>query len=64
MGLEVLAISAVSNLAAGLGAAPLHHQEVLATGQLVNHQLIRLFERLVPRISALIASDLVREAHR
>jgi purine-nucleoside phosphorylase len=51
MGLEVLAFSCVTNLASGLGATPLSHQEVFEAGQQVEHRLARLFERIVPRIA-------------
>jgi purine-nucleoside phosphorylase len=53
MGLEVLGISCVTNLAAGLGATPLSHEEVFAAGRQVEHRLARLFERLIPKIAAL-----------
>ncbi len=52
MGLEVLGISCVTNLASGLGATPLSHEEVFEAGRQVEHRLARLFERLVPRIAA------------
>ena len=52
MGLQVLGISCVTNLAAGLGAAHLSHQEVFEAGRQVEHRLARLFERLIPRIAA------------
>jgi purine-nucleoside phosphorylase len=49
MGLEVLGISCVTNLAAGLGATPLSHEEVFETGRRVEHRLARLLERLAPQ---------------
>jgi len=52
MGLEVLAFSCVTNLASGMGATPLSHQEVFETGHQVEHRLARLLERLAPRIVA------------
>jgi len=52
MGLEVLGISCVTNLAAGLGATQLSHEEVFEAGRQVEHRLASLFERLVPRIAA------------
>jgi purine-nucleoside phosphorylase len=52
MGIQVLGISCVTNLAAGLGATHLSHQEVFAAGRQVEHRLVRLFERLIPRIAA------------
>jgi purine-nucleoside phosphorylase len=51
MGIEVLGISCVTNLAAGLGATPLSHEEVFEAGRKVEHRLARLFERLIPRIA-------------
>jgi purine-nucleoside phosphorylase len=53
MGMEVLGLSCVTNLAAGLGAEALSHEEVFRAGRLVEQQLTRLLERLVPRIAAL-----------
>jgi purine-nucleoside phosphorylase len=52
MGLEVLGISCVTNLASGLGATPLSHEEVFEAGRQVEHRLASLFERLLPRIAA------------
>ena len=52
MGIEVLGISCVSNLASGLGATPLSHEEVFEAGRAVEHQLARLFTRLIPEIAA------------
>jgi len=52
MGIEVLGISCVTNLAAGLGATPLSHQEVFEAGRKVEQRLARLLTRLVPRINA------------
>ena len=51
MGIEVLGISCVTNLAAGLGATPLSHEEVSETGHKVERQLADLLERLVPKIA-------------
>ncbi len=52
MGIEVLGISCVTNLAAGLGATPLSHEEVSETGHLVERRLAALLTRLVPKIAA------------
>jgi len=57
MGIEVLGISCVANLAAGLGATPLSHEEVFAAGRQVEQRLARFFERLLPTVSALLGSD-------
>jgi purine-nucleoside phosphorylase len=51
MGMEVLGLSCVTNLAAGLGAAALSHEEVFRAGRMVEQQLTRLLQRLVPRIA-------------
>jgi purine-nucleoside phosphorylase len=53
MGIEVLGISCVTNLAAGLGAAQLSHQEVFEAGRKVEHRLARLLERLMVKMAAL-----------
>jgi purine-nucleoside phosphorylase len=55
MGIEVLGISCVTNLAAGLGLKSLSHEEVCETGRQVEHRLARLFESLIPSIAALLA---------
>lgn len=51
MGLEVLGISCVTNLAAGLGSTPLSHEEVFQAGRQVEHRLARLLVRLASRIA-------------
>jgi purine-nucleoside phosphorylase len=52
MGVEVLGISCVTNLAAGLGATPLSHEEVFEAGRQVEHRLAGLLRRLLPEIAA------------
>jgi purine-nucleoside phosphorylase len=52
MGIEVLGISCVTNLAAGLGAEKLSHQEVFEAGRRVEHRLAGLLTRLAPAIAA------------
>jgi purine-nucleoside phosphorylase len=52
MGLRVLGISCVTNLAAGISATQLSHQEVFETGSRVQHQLAGLLSRLVPAIAS------------
>jgi purine-nucleoside phosphorylase len=54
MGVEVLGISCVTNLAAGLSATKLSHEEVFEAGRKVEQLLARLLARLVPRIDAAI----------
>ncbi len=51
MGLRVLGISCVTNLAAGLSPVQLSHEEVFAAGNRVQHQLTALLKRLVPAIA-------------
>jgi purine-nucleoside phosphorylase len=57
MGIEVLGISCVTNLAAGLGATPLSHLEVQETGRMVERRLAALLTRLAPRIAAKIEKE-------
>jgi purine-nucleoside phosphorylase len=52
MGVEVLGISCVTNLAAGLSETPLSHEEVFAAGRRVERRLANLLIRLVPRIAS------------
>jgi len=52
MGVEVLGISCVTNLAAGLSPTQLSHEEVFEAGRQVEHRLARLFGRLLPRMAA------------
>jgi purine-nucleoside phosphorylase len=54
MGIEVLGMSCVTNLAAGLGATHLSHEEVFEAGRKVEQRLARLLVRLAPRIEAAI----------
>jgi purine-nucleoside phosphorylase len=58
MGIEVLGISCVTNLAAGLGATPLSHEEVSETGRQVERRLAGLLERLTPKIAAAMEVEL------
>ncbi len=57
MGLEVLGISCVTNLAAGLGPTPLSHEEVAEAGRKVERRLAGLLMRLMPRVSAALEAD-------
>jgi len=57
MGIEVLGISCVTNLAAGLGSTPLSHEEVSETGRQVEDRLAGLLKRLVPRIAARVEAE-------
>jgi purine-nucleoside phosphorylase len=54
MGIEVLGLSCVTNLAAGLGDTHLSHQEVYEAGRQVEARLAALLMRLAPRIAAMM----------
>lgn len=49
-GLEVLGISLVTNLAAGISEAPLDHTEVLAAGTFAADRVGALLARIIPRM--------------
>lgn len=57
MGIEVLGISCVTNLAAGLGAEKLSHIEVFEAGRGVEHLLAALLKRLAPAIAATLLQE-------
>lgn len=52
MGMRVLGISCVTNMAAGILDQPIHHEEVLETGERVKAQFIALLRAVIPRIAA------------
>jgi purine-nucleoside phosphorylase len=52
MGIRVLGISCVTNMASGIVDRPLDHAEVLATGERVKGQVIALLRAVLPRIAA------------
>ncbi len=58
MGLEVLGISCVTNLAAGLSPVQLSHQDVFEAGRLVERRLRSLLERLTVWIATLVEAEL------
>ncbi len=55
MGMNVLAISCVTNMAAGVLDQPLNHEEVLETGRRVMGHFIGLIRAVLPRIAADLA---------
>ncbi len=61
-GMEVLGISCVTNMAAGIEARPLNHEEVLETGRAVEQQLGALLVRTVPRVAAYLARPRLPDA--
>ena len=52
MGMEVLAISCVTNMAAGIVDQPINHEEVLETGLRVRGMLESLLRAVLPRIAS------------
>jgi purine-nucleoside phosphorylase len=51
MGLKVLAISCVTNMAAGISDEVLNHEDVLATGQRVKGDFVALLRAVLPEIA-------------
>ena len=51
LGMEVLGISCVTNLAAGLGPGKLQHTDVLDIGKRVSSTFLRLLTTLIPRLA-------------
>jgi purine-nucleoside phosphorylase len=51
MGLRVLGISCVTNMAAGILDQPIDHREVLETGERVKGQFVALLRGVIPRIA-------------
>jgi purine-nucleoside phosphorylase len=51
MGIKVLGISCVTNMAAGILAQPIRHEEVLETGERVKGQFVALLRAVIPRIA-------------
>ena len=52
MGLTVLAISCVTNMAAGISDETLSHEDVLATGERVKEDFVSLLRAVLPEIAA------------
>ncbi len=52
MGIQVLGISVVTNLAAGMSGEKLSHKEVLETGEQVRGMLVQFLKALLPRLAA------------
>jgi purine-nucleoside phosphorylase len=57
MGIKVLAISCVTNMAAGILDQPLNHEEVLETGKRVQGDFVALLRALLPEIAADIGRE-------
>jgi purine-nucleoside phosphorylase len=52
MGMKVLGISCVTNVAAGVLNQKLNHTEVLEVGERMKGTLIELLRRIIPRLHA------------
>jgi purine-nucleoside phosphorylase len=52
MGIEVLGISCVTNMAAGILNQPINHEEVLETGERVRTEFVALLRAVIPRLAA------------
>jgi purine-nucleoside phosphorylase len=52
MGMKVLAISCVTNMAAGILDQKINHEEVLETGGQVRETFVRLLRALIPKLDA------------
>ena len=52
MGIEVLGISCVTNMAAGILDQAINHQEVMETGERVRTQFVALLRAVIPRIAS------------
>jgi purine-nucleoside phosphorylase len=50
MGLKVLGISCITNMAAGVIGEPINHQEVIETGEQVRETFKELLRRVIPRL--------------
>lgn len=64
MGVRVLGISLISNLAAGISKVPLTHAEVIETGERVAEDFVRLIRATVPRLSRAMSSDAPKRSPR
>jgi purine-nucleoside phosphorylase len=51
MGIRVLAISCVTNMAAGITGEPITHEEVLETGARVRRQFVALLRAVIPHMA-------------
>jgi purine-nucleoside phosphorylase len=52
MGMKVLGISCVTNMAAGILPQKINHEEVLETGAMVRDTLVRFLKAVLPRLTA------------
>ena len=57
MGLEVLGLSLVTNMAAGLSDQQIHHDEVMETGARAQAGFTAIFKAIIPQIAELVAAS-------
>jgi purine-nucleoside phosphorylase len=57
MGMKVLGISCVTNMAAGVLPQKLDHSDVLEIGERVRDKLAKLLTEIVPRLAAVASED-------
>ncbi|HEX5283004.1 MAG TPA: purine-nucleoside phosphorylase [Bryocella sp.] len=57
MGVEVLGLSLVTNMAAGVSDQAIHHEEVMETGKRVEAQFTSLVKALIPQVAAAVSSN-------
>jgi purine-nucleoside phosphorylase len=50
MGMNVLGISCITNMAAGISEQPINHEEVMETGERVRTTFTQLLRRVISRI--------------
>jgi purine-nucleoside phosphorylase len=50
MGMKVLGISCITNMAAGISDAPINHEEVMETGEKVRQMFTQLLRRVIAKI--------------
>src|SRR5438046_6994184 len=50
MGMEVLGLSCITNMAAGISDQPINHEEVVETGQRVRATFTHLLRQLISRL--------------
>jgi purine-nucleoside phosphorylase len=57
MGLEVLGLSLVTNMAAGVMDAPINHEEVMEYGKRTEGQFTALLEAVIPQVADAISTE-------
>ncbi|HKZ77781.1 MAG TPA: hypothetical protein VJ124_05605, partial [Pyrinomonadaceae bacterium] len=50
MGMNVLGLSCITNMAAGISDQPINHEEVMETGERVRTTFTQLLRRLIARL--------------